>query len=73
VRHEAPQEQRALCLCDDRLVRAVRAREPREDIVEGADRAADERPRAGEQLALGRSTSGRFGTIRNGSDSSAPR
>ena len=48
----APKEQRALRLGHHRAVRAVPSGEPFEEIVEGADRAADERACPGQELAL---------------------
>src|SRR4029078_5456825 len=38
---------------DDRPVGTIAARDPLEEIVERADRAAEQRPRAREQLPLG--------------------
>jgi len=51
--NHAPKEQRALRLGHHRAVRAVPSGEPLEEIVEGADRAADERSRPRQELALG--------------------
>jgi hypothetical protein len=51
--HDAPQQQAPLRACDHRPMRAVRPRQPCEQVVEGADRAAHERARFRKQFALG--------------------